>query len=221
MRPMAEWLSGRGLTVSAPLLPGHGTTWQDLENVTFEDWEAHADAALLDLAQRCETVVAVGLSMGGALVLHTAARHPDKLAGAAVVNADVRRPVLALAPIVRLFTRSVKGVGNDINKPGQNEEPYDRLPVKALVQLGRLYRTVQHDLPSIRLPLLVFSADQDHLVKPASSRYVFGHVASPKKELIRLTNSFHVATLDYDAELISGRVLEFAQSLAADRGVAT
>jgi carboxylesterase len=221
MRPMAAWLAERGLTVSAPLLPGHGTTWQDLETVTVEDWEAHADEALHALAERCETVVAVGLSMGGALVLHTAARHPDKLAGAAVINPDVRRPVLALAPLVRLFTRSVKGVGNDINRPGQNEEPYDRLPVKALVQLGRFYRMVQRELPSVRVPLLVFSADQDHLVKPANSRYVFDRVASPQKELIRLTNSFHVATLDYDAELIFERVLGFAQTVAASGGVAT
>jgi carboxylesterase len=144
-----------------------------------------------------------------------AARHPGKLAGASVINADVRRPAVALAPVVRLFTRTLKGVGNDIKKPGQNEEPYDRLPVRALAQLNRLYRTVQKELPAVRLPLLVFSAAEDHLVKPSNSRYVFDHVGSSRKELIPLTNSYHVATLDYDAELIFQRVLEFGRTLAA------
>ncbi len=218
MRPMAAWLTERGFSVVAPLLPGHGTSWEDLEGVTMEDWEGEAESALSRLAARCETVIAVGLSMGGAMVLHVAARHPDKLAGAAVINPDVRRPNLALAPLLRLFTRSLKGVGNDIKKPGQNEEPYDRLPVKALVQLGRFYRTVQKDLPEVKLPLLVFSSTQDHLVKPSNSRYVFDHVGSSQKELIPLTNSYHVATLDYDADLIFQRVLDFAHSLAPHAG---
>jgi carboxylesterase len=221
MRPMGEWLAQRGLTVSAPLLAGHGTAWRDLEDVTFEDWEGQAEAALLDLAERCQTVLAVGLSVGGALVLHTAARHQDKVAGVAVINVDVRRPVLALAPVARFFIRSVKGVGNDIHKPGQNEEPYERLPVKVLTQLARTYRTVQREIPSITVPLLVFSADEDHLVKPSNSRYVFDRVGSSQKELIRLTNSYHVATIDYDADLIFERVHEFARTLRADPGVAT
>jgi carboxylesterase len=214
MRPMGEWLAERGLVVLAPLLPGHGTTWQDLEGCTVRDWERTAETPLEDLVARCATVVGVGLSMGGAMVLHMAARHPDKLAGAAVINPDMRRPNLALAPVVRLFTRTVKGVGNDIKKPGQNEEPYDRLPLKALAHLGRFYRTVEKELPSVRVPLLVFSSSDDHVVKPSNSRYVLDHVASAQKELIPLTNSYHVATLDYDAELIFQRVLEFAQSLA-------
>jgi carboxylesterase len=215
---MARWLVERGMAVAAPLLPGHGTAWQDLEGVTLEDWEGEAESTLADLAGRCATVIGVGLSMGGAMILHMAARHPDKLAGLAVINPDVRRPNLAFAPLVRLFTRSVKGVGNDIKKPGQNEEPYDRLPLKGLIQLGRLYRAVQKDLPTVRLPLLVFSAVEDHVVKPSNSRYVFDRVGSSQKELIPLTNSYHVATLDYDAELIFQRVLDFARSVAARSG---
>jgi carboxylesterase len=217
MRPMAEWLAGQGLTVSAPLLPGHGTTWEDLETVTLEDWEREAEAALSDLAGRCDTVLGVGLSMGGALVLHMAARHPGQMAGMALVNPNVYRRVLALAPVVRLFARSVKGVGNDIKKPGQNEEPYNRIPVRSLGQLHRLYRTVQRELPSVHAPVLVFSAPEDHLVKPANSRYVLQHVGSSRKELIPLPNSYHVATLDFDAEVIFQRVLAFARDLAPER----
>jgi carboxylesterase len=220
MRPLAEQFAARGMTVAAPLLPGHGTEWEDLEDVTMADWEGRAESTLSDLAERCRTVIAMGLSMGGAMVLHMAARHPDKLAGAAVINADVRRPNLALAPVMRLFTRTVKGVGNDIKKPGQNEEPYDRLPVKALVQLNRFYRTVAKELAEVKVPLLVFSSVEDHLVKPSNSRYIFERVGSAQKELISLTNSYHVATLDYDAEVILERVLEFARAMSGAPGPA-
>ena len=185
MRPMGRWLADRGISVVGPRLPGHGTSWEDLEDTTWQDWEAEAEAALLDLAARCSTVIAAGLSMGGAMVLHLAAKHPDKVKGVVAVNPDVRRPELALAPIARLFTRTSKGVGNDIKKPGQDEIVYERVPLKAAAQLGRFYRMVQREIPSVRVPLLVFSSPEDH-----------------------------VATLDYDADLIFERTLEFAGAVA-------
>jgi carboxylesterase len=211
---MGRWLADRGISVVGPRLPGHGTSWEDLEGTTWQDWERESEAALLDLADRCSAVIAVGLSMGGAMVLHLAAKHPDKMRGVVAVNPDVRRPELVFVPLVRLFTRTTKGVGNDIKKPGQDELVYDRVPLKGALQLGKFYRTVQKEIPSVRLPLLVFSSPEDHVAKPSNSRYVMQHVGSAQKELVTLPNSYHVATLDYDAELIFERTLQFAGAVA-------
>jgi carboxylesterase len=214
MRPMGRWLSDRGISTVGPRLPGHGTTWQDLETTSWRDWEREAERALTELSARCPDAIVVGLSMGGALALHLAASHPDRLNGVAVINADVRRPELALAPLVRLFSRTVGGVGNDISRPGQDEIVYDRVPVEASMQLRKLYKMVQRELPSLRVPLLVFSSTTDHVVKPSNSAYIFQRAGSTRKEMIRLANSFHVATLDHDAEAISRRILEFARDTA-------
>src|SRR5436309_2867512 len=108
MRPFGEWLAARGVSVIGPRLPGHGTSWEDLEGTTWHDWENEAEGAIRDLKARCSTVIAVGLSMGGAMVLHLGAKHPDKLSGIVTVNADLRRPELALAPVVRLLMRTTK-----------------------------------------------------------------------------------------------------------------
>ena len=40
MRPWAEYLNQRGYTVKVPLLPGHGTTPEDLNLVKWEEWPA-------------------------------------------------------------------------------------------------------------------------------------------------------------------------------------
>jgi carboxylesterase len=207
---MGRWLSDHGISVIGPRLPGHGTTWEDLEGTTWQDWERESDAALLELISRCAKVIGVGLSMGAAMALHLAAKYPEKLKGVVAVNPDVRRPELALIPLLRAFTRSTKGVGNDIMKPGQDEIAYSRVPLKAATELGKLYRVVQRELPSVRQPLLVFSSPQDHVAKPANSRYVMEHVGSVEKELVTLPNSYHVATLDNDAQLIFERTLRFA-----------
>ena len=214
MRPMGEWLSRHGISVVGPRLPGHGTTWQDLEGTTWPGWEREADAALTELAGRCSPVIVVGLSMGGTLALHLGATRSDVIAGVVCVNPDIHRPELALAGLVRIFTRTTKGVGNDIKKPGQDEIVYDRVPLKAAAQLGKLYRTAERELPSMRLPLLVFSSREDHVAKPSNSKLIMERVGTTRKELVPLTNSYHVATLDYDAEMIFERTLEFVNALA-------
>jgi carboxylesterase len=211
---MGEWLAARGLSIVGPRLPGHGTRWEDCENVSWQEWEREAESALFELAARCSTVIAVGLSMGASVALHLGVKHPETVNGVVAINPFVRRPDLVLAPLLRLFVRSTKGVGNDIKKPGQSELPYERVPLRAAAEAGRFIRRVDRELPSLRVPLLVFSSVEDHLVKPANSARVMRRAGSAQKELIRLTNSYHVAPLDYDAELIFERVNSFARSLA-------
>jgi carboxylesterase len=92
MRLVGDYLHQRGLTVSGPLLPGHGTTVEEMNRCRWTDWTDHVEGALANLQARCETVFAGGLSMGSLLTLYLAA-HPPDLPGAilyspAVVVAD-------------------------------------------------------------------------------------------------------------------------------------
>jgi carboxylesterase len=114
MRPMGRWLSDRGYSVVGPRWPGHGTTWEDLGEHSWGEWKGATGDALDDLASRCACVVAVGLSVGGGMVLHLAATRPEQVQGVVAVNALVRRPELAFAPLAARVVGSVKAVGNDI-----------------------------------------------------------------------------------------------------------
>jgi len=214
LRPMGEWLSARGVSVVGPRLPGHGTAVEDLSTTTWRDWEREAEAALTDLAARCSPVIAAGLSMGGAMALHLGAKRPDAIRGVVAINPYVQDPRLATATIARLFMRTTKGVINDIKKPGQDEVGYERVPVRTLVSLNEFLKTTVGELPSMTLPLLVFSSDEDHVIKPANSRLVIDRAGSSQKELVRLPNSYHVATLDFDSATIFERTLAFANALA-------
>jgi carboxylesterase len=217
MRPLGEWLAAQGVSVAAPRYPGHGTTWEDLATTKWEQWEAEATGALEELRSRTKDLVACGLSMGGGMALHLAANHPDAIRGVAVVNAYVRNPQMAMAPVARLFTKSRKGIGNDIKKPAQNEAPYERVPFTGIMQLNRMCKTVQSELPKVQQPLLVFNSTEDHVVPKDNAQYILDHAGSEQKELVTLPNSYHVATLDYDAETIQERVLEFARACAGAR----
>jgi carboxylesterase len=213
LHPLGTFLAGNDIAVVGPLLPGHGTTdWNHLGTATLEAWQGAVDDGLGALSS-CTTVTVVALSMGAALALDVAARSPDRVRELVLINPYVRDPRLVLAGAMRVFMRSVKGVGNDIKKPGQDEVCSERIPVRTLAQVHRLHRRAAAALPSVAQPLLVMRSDDDHTVDSSNAALIMDRAASEQKDLIRLTNSYHVATLDYDADVIQERTLAFIRRM--------
>ena len=80
MRPLATRFVDAGFSVELLLLPGHGTSLEDMKQSTFADWSGHVEAAYVGLAARTERVFVVGLSMGGLLTCWLAERRRDRRA---------------------------------------------------------------------------------------------------------------------------------------------
>ena len=215
MRPWAEHLAAAGLTVSAPRLPGHGTRWQDMNKTRFSDWYGEVERAFDDLRGRCDTVFAMGLSMGGTLVLRLAEERGDQVAGLVLVNASVasQNKQLALVPVLKHLLPSMPGVGSDIKKPGVTELAYPKVPLKALASLRDAWKTVHGDLGRIQCPVLVYRSTEDHVVEPLSARLLLEGIKTPIEERV-LHDSYHVATLDNDAPEIFAGSVEFVRAHA-------
>ncbi|MFR9795523.1 alpha/beta hydrolase [Streptomyces sp. MS06] len=216
LRPWAEYLASHDLTVSLPLLPGHGTRWEDLQVTGWQDWYAEVDRELRLLTERCETVFVAGLSMGGALALRLAAKHGDRIAGVVVVNpANKVHGLSAYAlPVARHLVRSTKGIASDIAKPGAAELGYERVPLHAAHSLRTFFRMVDGELPQVTQPLLLMHSTQDHVVPPVDSARILGRVSSTDVTEVLLEQSYHVATLDHDADRIAEESLGFIGRLA-------
>ena len=213
---IGEWLAARGHAVMCPRLPGHGTRWKNLGRTRWQDWANEAIRALKDLDAKVDTVVAFGFSFGGSLTLHLATRYPDAVDGVVLVNPWLKeRPLWTLAPALKWVVPSGRGVINDIKKPGEDEVGYERIPVKALAEAVAFHKIVKRELPRVHQPLLVFQSSEDHAIPAGSSPVIMDSVGSDEKDLVTLENSYHVATLDNDAELIFERTHEFAETLAA------
>ncbi|WP_369137629.1 alpha/beta hydrolase [Modestobacter versicolor] len=211
LRDWGEHLAAAGFTVRCPLLPGHGTRWQDANRSTEDDWYAALSTALDDLAGRCTAVVVAGLSMGGTLALRLAERRPDDVAALVLVNPSLltERRDAKLLPLIARLTPAWPPVGSDIKKSGPTELAYPRLPTRAAVALRRLWAAVRADLGLVRAPLLVFRSVTDHVVEAASTRLLLAEVGSSDTTEVLLHDSFHVATLDNDAPMIFARSVEW------------
>ncbi|GEC03998.1 esterase [Streptomyces spinoverrucosus] len=220
LRPWAEYLAEHGLSVALPLLPGHGTRWEDMELTGWQDWYAEVDRELRALSRRCAQVFVFGLSMGGALALRLAARHGDAVSGVVVVNpANKVHGLSAYAlPVARHLVRSTRGITSDIAKSGAVEIGYDRVPLHAAHSLRSFFRIVDGELPQVTQPLLLLHSPQDHVVPPADSARILSRVSATDVREVLLEQSYHVATLDHDADRIFEESLAFIGRLAPSLG---
>ncbi|GGX53587.1 alpha/beta hydrolase [Streptomyces minutiscleroticus] len=220
LRPWAEYLAARDLTVSLPLLPGHGTRWEDMQVTGWQDWYAEVDRELRSLRERCSRVFVCGLSMGGALALRLAARHGDAVAGVVVVNPANRVHGLSAyaLPLLRHVVRTTRGLTDDIAKEGATELGYDRVPLHAAHSLRSFLRLVDAELPQVTQPLLLLRSPQDHVVPPVDAARVLGRVSSTDVTEVLLEHSYHVATLDHDADRIFEESHSFIGRLAPGAG---
>jgi carboxylesterase len=215
MRPWAEHLAAHGFRVDLPRLPGHGTSWRELNVTGWQDWYAAAERALLRLAEATGRPVGIGgLSMGGALALRLAQQHPDLVRGLVLVNPviNIVDPRIRVLRLIRLLTPSLAGIAGDVAKPGADEGGYDRTPLHALASQGLLWAAVRRDLARVTTPLLVYRSRQDHVADPSSVALIEELTASQDRTFVVLERSYHVATLDHEAQLVfDGSVDLFAR----------
>lgn len=214
LRPWAEHLAAEGLTVSLPRLPGHGTTWQEMNRTRWEDWYAEVDRAFGELQATTDDIFLMGLSMGACLALRLAELHRDAVSGLVLVNPSVTADtkLFLLAPALKMVIPSLKGVGSDIKKPGVTELAYDRTPTKAAATLPVLWKVTKRDLGKVTAPVLVFKSTEDHVVGPASLDVLRAALPKAALEVRELPDSYHVATLDNDAAAIFAGSLDFVRS---------
>lgn len=210
MRFVGEKLAEANFTVYGPRLTGHGTAPEDMENASYQDWVQSVEEGLAKLKDTCSEIFVAVLSMGGTLTLYLAEKYPE-IKGIMPINAAVNLPVFA-ANYEKLSsegTRFMDAIGSDIKKEGIKELAYPKTPVKSIREIVSLAEKVRSDLPKIKIPTLIFSSVEDHIVPPQNSQEIYESISSEERIIVPLENSYHVATLDNDKELIAIECIEF------------
>jgi carboxylesterase len=211
MRPLGEAYAAEGFTVCGPRLKGHGTHYEDMEQTTYRDWIASIEEGYKWLKERCDTIFVTGLSMGGTLTLYIAEKHPD-IRGIILINAAVDIP--AMEPVLQLEgTRYLDAIGSDIKKPGIKELAYEKTPVRSVKEILSFMAEVKGDLAKVSCPALIFVSEEDHVVPPDNSQMIYDGINSETKEIHFLKESYHVATLDNDQQVIIEKTVDFIKKV--------
>jgi len=154
VRPLGERLHAAGYTVSAPLLPGHGTHPDDLNKVRWQDWVQAAESEYEKLSSQCDEVWVAGQSMGGLLCLVLAAKTP-KITGLLLYAPALAMRNMRAAYVLQYVMKYLAKKNTRDDMPWKG---YNVYPLKGVVELLRLQNAAQKGLGSVTQPTLAFSA---------------------------------------------------------------
>lgn len=218
MRGLADACVAAGYHVEMPRLAGHGTVIDEMIPTRWADWCADVEEAWARLSSRASKIVVMGLSMGGSLTLWTGTRHPEAK-GLVCVNPATQPQtddVLSmLKGMVEAGTETMDGIGSDIADPDTHETAYPGTPLAALLSFqADGLAPLSKAYGSLEMPLLLFTSTQDHVVSPSDSDALAASYGGAVERVI-LERSYHVATQDYDKDLIFARAVEFVARVTA------
>ncbi len=201
-------LEAAGISALALDLAGHGRSGGPARDTV----EASADDVEETVAAlRVGEWAVAGHSLGGAVALTLAARHPPGLRGAAVVSSGARLPVdpMILRGTIDAFSCTVENLARFCFAKGTPENVW-RDAARSMAEVGP--RTLHADftacagyavpptrLESIRVPVEVVCGDADVLTPTALSEEVVGAV--PGARLARLTGCGHMPLVEAPVEL--------------------
>lgn len=212
MRETATLLQEKEYTISVPLLKGHGTKVEDLENCKWIEWFNDSKAALFELRKTCKKIFVIGLSTGASLALHLAAHYQVEGVIALSPALFLKGKITRLLPYVPSFIRyrNKKG-GPDILDPSARKSAvsYRKTPIRAAKEVLRLYSHVKMDLPDIYAPVLIIQSSQDHVVDERGAQWIYDHIASQDKQVLKLDKSFHVITMDVEKNIVNREIETF------------
>ncbi len=211
MRELGQFLHKEaGYTILAPLLPGYGTTKEDLAGTTYEDWINSVKQNFLELKSEMKKLFVVGHSMGGVLALFLGSAFPTDIAGIVSISAPTKLKgfLIKLVPFFRLFVKYWKVINVEAFKKITNGiwVGYEQIPLKIVSDFHKLMKLNNTQLNRIMAPILIIQGHQDEFV-PAQSPVRIHETVNSSDKTIKWFDSDHAILFSkIKLELFSGIV---------------
>lgn len=215
VRAWAMAFAQAGFAVEAPLLPGHGTSSEDMLDTGWNDYVNCADAYYRKLEQRYERVFVGGLCLGGPIAAAIVTRHPET-SGLIVINGNFQLPTQWNADHLRHMLKDNRRYfpwfrGQTVEDP---QAPplivYELAPIAPMLTLRPALEELYTRLGEIYCPVLAFTSRLDTVLAPGEDEPSWIKEVSGPAEHIFLERSRHLATIDYDKEIVEARSVAFA-----------
>jgi carboxylesterase len=193
LEPLAEDLNSKGnYTINVPLLPGYGTSPEDLKNTHIDEWKSALEKEIKALIDICDKIIVGGHSMGGILTLILASNYNFDGIFTISAPAGVQSFLIHLVPLFKIFVKYHKIRSERFREDTDGKwVGYDKIPVNIGIKVKKLIKEMKGSLSKIKCPTLLFQGRLDSDIKKNSMNYIFGKISSKNKKKIWLEQNGH------------------------------
>ncbi len=191
VRELGIYLAQNNVTVYAPILEGHGTSFYDLERTRWEEWYREVENSYNALSQNANHIYVVGVSMGADLALLLGADKDFRgivLIGAPIWLKDRRSEFAWLYKNLRRY----RFVERNVSERDKGHY-YELIPAHSVNELMKIILQVRKNLKKVDEPLLIIQSNSDETVNPKSAEFIFEKANSLNKTIIWKEHAPHIA----------------------------
>lgn len=202
-----------GYHIHAPVLPGHGGHYKDMDTAGYQDWITCIASALFALKENFKNVHLVGLSMGGTLCHHIAQLHPEAVASLNLMAPGLRfhKPSIhKLMHVIRYLPKPIlqKWVRH---KPEMHKAhiTYPSYSMLSAVIAFNFFHLTEKTSKYSDVPCLIQTPFKDKAVDPISSDMLAEFYATC--ELLKMKDSGHIMVCAPAKDFIFENILRWIQ----------
>jgi carboxylesterase len=221
MRCLGEYLHREHhFSVLGVRLSGHATRPEDMIRSSYTDWLASVEDGCALLSGIVDEIIVMGLSMGGALALTSAAYLPFK--GVVAMSTPYKLPDDSRLKHIEWISKMAPFLPKGAGEPGagwfdqqafKNHISYPQNPLHAIGELNTLLGKMQAALPQVQVPvLLIHSRDDDYVAKDSMPR-IYENLTSIDKQMLWIEGSGHIITADAQRETVFKAAADFVSRI--------
>ena len=215
LKPLAEEIYREGeYTIHVPLLPGYGTSPEDLRTTPISAWKDAIDNYIKSLKEKCETIIVGGHSMGGLLTLISTTKH--NLDGIFTISSPIgiQGILLKLVPLFKIFIK-YHSINSEQFRRDTNGKwvGYNKMPINIAPKFKKLINEMKESLPYVKCPALLFQGRLDSVIDQKSMDYIYESINSKRKRKIWLENNDHPILDSPDHNQIVSELLKFVTEI--------
>lgn len=215
LKPLAEDLYKKGgFTINIPLLPGFGSSPEDLKNIDIKEWKSALDREITTLMDICDRIIVGGHSMGGLLTLILASNY--NFDGIFTISAPigVKAFLIHLIPLFKIFVKYHRVPSQQFRKDTNGKwVGYDKIPINIGIKVKKLMKEMKDSLSKIKCPIILFQGRLDSDIKKNSMDYIFNKISSNNKKKIWLEHNGHPILDSPDHNKIVSALFNFIQEI--------
>lgn len=215
VRRLGKYLNENGFTVSGPMLRGHGTDPEDLENVTYQDWLDDLLKVYDELQKECEQVYVGGTSIGASLAVLLALARP-RTKGLLLMATPYKIKLEGLLKAWGKFILPFKKYNRKFYPPTFGASTtitrliaYQKYSTKSALETLKLVKLVREKFSEITQPCFLIQSSQDHVVSHRSMDRIYEKLGSKIKSKKYIRRAYHTFISDIKNEHIFEDILNF------------